>query len=169
MDIGNQKDLEIRAEVLSSDAVKIKKGTPVLFKRWGQEETLQGIVRVVEPAGFTKISSLGVEEQRVLVIVDITTEQDKWQALGDGYRLEAHFIIWEGKDILQVPTSALFRQGSQWAVFVAERGKAKRHTVEVGQRNGLEAQIISGLSEGEKVVAYPDDAISDGTRIKQRK
>lgn len=169
MDIGNQKDLEIRAEVLSSDAVKIKKGTPVLFKRWGQEETLQGIVRVVEPAGFTKISSLGVEEQRVLVIVDITTEQDKWQALGDGYRLEAHFIIWEGKDILQVPTSALFRQGSQWAVFVAERGKSRRRTVEVGQRNGLAAQIISGLSEGEKVVAYPDDAISDGTRIKQRK
>ncbi|HPD56260.1 MAG TPA: efflux RND transporter periplasmic adaptor subunit [Smithellaceae bacterium] len=169
MDIGNQKDLEIRAEVLSSDAVKIKKGTPVIFKRWGQEETLQGIVRVVEPAGFTKISSLGVEEQRVLVIVDITTEQDKWQALGDGYRLEAHFIIWEGKDILQVPTSALFRQGNQWAVFVAERGKARRRTVEVGQRNGLAAQIISGLSEGEKVVAYPDDAISDGTRIKQRK
>ena len=169
MDIGNQKDLEIRAEVLSSDAVRIKPGTRVLFKRWGQDEILQGVVRVVEPGGFTKISSLGVEEQRVMIIADITSGHEKWQALGDGYRLEAHFIIWEGKDILQVPASALFRQGGQWAVFVAERGKARKRAVEIGQRNGLAAQIISGLSEGEKIVAYPDDAISDGARIKQKK
>jgi HlyD family secretion protein len=169
MDIGNQKDLEIRAEVLSSDAVKIKPGTTVLFKRWGRDETLTGVVRVVEPAGFTKISSLGVEEQRVLVIADITSDQEKWQALGDGYRLEAHFIIWEGKNILQIPTSALFRLGNEWAVFAAEKGKARRRIVEIGHRNGLAAEIISGLMEGEKVVAYPDDAINDGTRIKQRK
>jgi HlyD family secretion protein len=169
MDIGNQKDLEIRSEVLSSDAVKIKEGTTVFFKRWGQDETLTGVVRVVEPAGFTKISSLGVEEQRVLIIADITSDQEKWQALGDGYRLEAHFIIWEGKDILQIPASALFRLGNEWAVFAAERGKARRRTVEIGHRNGLAAEIISGLMEGEKVVAYPDDSINDGTRIKQRK
>ncbi len=169
MDIGNQKDLEIRAEVLSSDAVKIKAGTRVLFKRWGLDENLTGVVRVVEPAGFTKISSLGVEEQRVLVIADITSEQEKWQALGDGYRLEAHFIIWEGKNILQLPASALFRSGSDWAVFAAEKGKARRRIVEIGHRNGLAAEIISGLMEGEKVIAYPDDAINDGTRIKQRK
>lgn len=169
MDIGNQKDLEIRAEVLSSDAVKIKAGTGVLFKRWGQDETLTGVVRVVEPAGFTKISSLGVEEQRVLVIADITSGQEKWQAMGDGYRLEAHFIIWEGKNILQIPTSSLFRLGNEWAVFAAENGKARRRIVEIGHRNGLAAEIISGLLEGEKVIAYPDDAINDGTRIKQRK
>ncbi|MBN1474920.1 MAG: efflux RND transporter periplasmic adaptor subunit [Syntrophaceae bacterium] len=169
MDIGNQKDMEIRAEVLSSDAVKIKEGTTVLFKRWGRDETLTGVVRVVEPAGFTKISSLGVEEQRVLVIADITSDQEKWQALGDSYRLEAHFIIWEGKNILQIPASALFRLGNEWAVFAAERGKARRRIVEIGQRNGLAAEIVSGLMEGEKVVAYPDDAIKDGTRIKQRK
>lgn len=169
VDIGNQKDMEIRAEVLSSDAVKIKAGTSVLFKRWGRDETLTGVVRVVEPAGFTKISSLGVEEQRVLVIADITSEQEKWQALGDGYRLEAHFIIWEGKDILQIPTSALFRLEDEWAVFAAQKGKARRRIVEIGQRNGLAAEIISGLLEGEKVIAYPDDSINDGTRIKQRK
>jgi len=169
MDIGNSKNLEVRVEVLSSDAVKIKKGTNVLFKRWGQEEPLTGRVRIVEPAGFTKISSLGVEEQRVLIIADITSPPEKWRALGDGYRLEAHFIVWEGKDILQVPTSALFRSGKDWAVFVEEKGKARRRLVEVGQRTGLTAEIISGLQESERVVAYPDDSVSDSTKIKPRK
>jgi len=169
MDIGNSKNLEVRVEVLSSDAVKIKQGTAVLFKRWGRDEPLTGSVRLVEPAGFTKVSSLGVEEQRVLVIVDITSPPENWQVLGDGYRMEAHFIIWEGKNILQIPASALFRLGNQWAVFVEEKGKAGRRVVEVGQRNGLAAEIISGLKENEKVVAYPDDSISEGTKIRQRK
>ena len=169
MDIGNSKNLEVRVEVLSSDAVKIKQGTAVLFKRWGRDEPLTGSVRLVEPAGFTKVSSLGVEEQRVLVIVEITSPPEKWQVLGDGYRMEAHFIIWEGKNILQIPASALFRLGNQWAVFVEENGKARRRVVEVGQRNGLAAEIISGLKESEKVVAYPDDSIGEGTKIRQRK
>ncbi|MCX5848753.1 MAG: HlyD family efflux transporter periplasmic adaptor subunit [Deltaproteobacteria bacterium] len=169
MDIGDSKNLEVRVEVLSSDAVKIKKGTEVLFKRWGSDETLTGKVRLVEPAGFTKISSLGVEEQRVLVIVDITSPPDKWSVLGDGFRMEAHFIIWEGKNILQIPASALFRSGTKWAVFVEERGKARNRVVEVGQRNGLAAEIISGLKENEKIVAYPDDSISNGTKIRSRK
>lgn len=169
VDIGDVKNLEVRVEVLSSDAVKIKKGTPVLFKRWGRDEPLTGIVRLVEPAGFTKISSLGVEEQRVLIIVDITSPSQKWNILGDGFRMEAHFIIWEEKNILQVPTSALFRSGTGWAVFVAEKGKARKRIVEVGQRNGLAAEILSGLKEKEKVVAYPEDSISDGTKIQARK
>lgn len=168
MDIGNAGNLEVRVEVLSSDAVRIKQGTPVLFKRWGRDEPLTGRVRRVEPAGFTKLSSLGVEEQRVLVIVDITSEPQMWRVLGDGYRLEAHFVVWEGQDILQVPTSALFRSGKEWSVFVEENGKARRRAVEVGQRTGLTAQILSGLKENERVVAYPDDAISEGTRIRQR-
>ena len=109
-----------------------------------------------------------MEEQRVLVIVDITSPPEMWRVLGDGYRLEAHFVVWEGKDILQVPTSALFRSGKEWAVFVEENGKARRRAVEVGQRTGLTAQIVSGLKENERVVAYPDDTISDGTRIRQR-
>lgn len=169
MDIGNSKNLEVRVEVLSSDAVKIKKGTNVLFKRWGREEPLTGRVLIVEPAGFTKISSLGVEEQRVLIIADITSPAEMWRVLGDGYRLEAHFIVWEGKDILQIPTSALFRSGKDWAVFVEENGKARRRLVEVGQRTGLTVEIVSGLNESERVVAYPDDSISDGTKIKPRK
>lgn len=169
MDLGNSRDLEVRVEVLSSDAVKIKKGTHVLFKRWGNDEPLLGIVRLIEPAGFTKISSLGVEEQRVLVLADITSPPEKWNVLGDGFRMEAHFIIWEGENILQIPSSALFRSGKDWAVFVADSGKARKRIVEIGQRNGLTAQIISGLKESEKIIAYPDDSISEGTKIKQRK
>jgi HlyD family secretion protein len=169
MDIGNADNLEVRVEVLSSDAVKMKKGTQVMFKRWGGDGTLTGVVRVVEPAGFTKVSSLGVEEQRVLVIADITSPPETWRVLGDGYRLEAHFVIWEGKDVLQVPASALFRLGKEWAVFVEDGGKARQRTVEVGRRNGLTAEIVSGLSEKEKVVAHPDDSIRDGTPIRPRK
>ena len=169
MDIGNAENLEVRVEVLSSDAVRIKKGTPVLFKRWGGDEPLSGAVRIVEPAGFTKISSLGVEEQRVLIIADILSEPDKWRALGDGYRLEAHFVVLEAKDVLQVPNSALFRSGKDWAVFASDKGKALKRLVEVGQRNGFTAEILSGIHENDKVIAHPDEAISDGTRIQYRK
>ncbi len=169
IDLGDSRDLEVRAELLSSDAVRIKKGTKVLFKRWGNDEPLAGKVRLVEPAGFTKISSLGVEEQRVLVIADITSPPDQWRVLGDGFRMEAHFVVWEGESILQIPSSALFRSGDKWTVFVEKGGRARKHIVEVGQRNGLAAQIISGLNEKEKVLAYPDDTISEGTKVRQRK
>ena len=170
MEIGNSKNLEIRVEVLSSDAVKIKKGSPVFFKRWGGEGTLTGIVKVVEPSGFTKISSLGVEEQRVLIIADITSPVEMWRALGDGYRLEAHFVVWEGKNILQVPTSSLFRVGKDdWAVFVEEKGRARQRIIKIGQRNGLAAEITAGVTEKEKVIAHPDDSVKDGTRISWKK
>ncbi|MFO7666672.1 MAG: HlyD family efflux transporter periplasmic adaptor subunit [Desulfobacterales bacterium] len=169
MDIGNSENLEVLVEVLSSDAVKIQKGTPVLFKRWGGDEPLLGAVRVVEPAGFTKISSLGVEEQRVLIIADIISLPEIWRVLGDGYRLETHFVIWEGKDVLQVPASSLFRSGEKWAVFVDDNGRARERKVEVGQRNGLKAEIISGIKVNEKVIAHPGDSVSDGSRIKSRK
>jgi HlyD family secretion protein len=169
MDIGNANSLEVRVEVLSSEAVKIKKGITVLLKRWGGDGILTGVVRVVEPAGFTKVSSLGVEEQRVLVIADITSPPDRWRVLGDGYRLEAHFVVWEGKAILQVPAGTLFRSGNRWAVFVEDSGKARLRTVEVGQRNGLTAEIISGLKEKEKVIAHPDDSIRDSSPVRQRK
>jgi len=169
MDIGNAKNLEVRVDLLSSDAVKIKKGARVFFKRWGGQGTLTGIVRVIEPAGFTKLSSLGVEEQRVLVIADMTSPSDEWRALGDGYRLEAHFVIWEGKEILQVPASVLFRSGTKWAVFLEDNGKARQRIVEIGQRNGLTAEIISGMKEKERVIAHPDDSISDGALIRRRK
>jgi HlyD family secretion protein len=169
MDVGNAGDLEVRVEVLSSDAVRIKTGTPVLFKRWGGEAPLSGAVRIVEPAGFTKISSLGVEEQRVLVIADILSPPDTWRVLGDGYRLEAHFVILEATDVLQVPNSALFRSGNDWTVFVFDNGRARKRPVEVGQRNGFTAEILSGINENEKVIAHPDEAIGDGSRIRSRK
>jgi HlyD family secretion protein len=169
MDIGNSRNLEVRVDLLSSDAVRVRRGTPVMFKRWGGSETLTGVVRILEPAGFTKISSLGVEEQRVPVIVDITSPQQMWQALGEGYRLEAHFVVWEGKEILQVPAGALFRSGKEWAVFVEEGGKARQRIVEVGQRNGLAAEIISGMKEKEKVIVHPDESVRHGTDIQPRK
>lgn len=168
IDIGDPKNLEVKVEVLSADAVKIKPGTSVLFERWGGNSTLSGKVRIVEPAGFTKISSLGVEEQRVLVIVDIASFPANGQNLGDGYRLEASFIIWEGKDVLQVPASALFRKQDGWAVFVVKNNRALKREVKVGQRTGLAAEILSGLAEGEEVISHPDNSIDDGTRIRPR-
>jgi len=166
IEIGDPKNLEVKVEVLSADAVRIKPGTSVLFERWGGNSVLSGKVRVVEPAGFTKISSLGVEEQRVLVIVDIASFPKSGQNLGDGYRLEASFIIWEGKDILQVPASALFRKQDGWAVFVVKNDRAVKREVKVGQRTGLAAEILSGLTEGEEVISHPDNSIEDGTRIR---
>jgi HlyD family secretion protein len=166
IDIGDPKNLEVKVEVLSADAVRIKPGTPVLFERWGGNSTLSGKVRVVEPAGFTKISSLGVEEQRVFVIVDLTSSDQNEQRLGDGYRLEASFIIWEGKDVLQVPASALFRKQEGWAVFVVKNNKAILREVKVGHRTGLAAEILSGLTEGEEVISHPDNSIEEGTRIR---
>jgi len=168
IDIGDPDKLNVKVEVLSADAVNIKPGTPVLFERWGGDSPLSGKVRVVEPAAFTKISSLGVEEQRVLVLADITSLPESWQSLGDGYRVEASFIIWEGKDVLQVPASALFRKGNGWAVFVMENKRARQRQVVVGHRNGLTAEIVSGLSEGELVIIHPDESIKDGARVRLR-
>jgi HlyD family secretion protein len=168
IEIGNPRALEVEVDVLSSDAVRIRPGTTVQFDRWGGDGFLEGKVRTVEPAGFTKISALGVEEQRVLVIADITSPPALWERLGDGYRLEASFLLWEGDDILQVPASALFRYENGWAAFVVEGGRAKRRTVTVGRRNGLVTQILSGMAEGETVISHPSDKIEDGTRIRKR-
>jgi len=168
IDIGDPEKLEVKVEVLSADAVKIKPGASVLFERWGGNSTLPGRVRVVEPAGFTKISSLGVEEQRVLVIVDLTSSDKGAQSLGDGYRLEASFIIWEGKDILQAPASGLFRNQEGWAIFVVKNNRALKREVRVGQRTGLVAEVLSGLTEGEEVISHPDNSIEDRTRVRPR-
>lgn len=169
VDIGDPAKLEVIVEVLSEDAVRIKPGTPVLFERWGGKEALKGSVRVIEPAAFTKISSLGVEEQRVFVIADIMSLPESWQRLGDGYRVEARFITWEGSDVLQVPASALFRKGDGWALFIIENKRAVMRAVEVGHRNGLQAEILSGITEGEMVITNPDDSIREGIRVSMRK
>ncbi|MBN1664280.1 MAG: efflux RND transporter periplasmic adaptor subunit [Deltaproteobacteria bacterium] len=169
VDMGDTKDMEVRVELLSADAVRIKPGTAVSFGHWGGKDTLTGKVKTIEPAGFTKMSSLGVEEQRVLVIVDMETPAQGRPNLGDGYRIEASFIVSEGQDILQIPVSALFRAGEKWAVFAAEGNRARRRIIDVGRRNGLNAEILSGIAEGAVVIAQPDDAIRDGERIRIRK
>jgi HlyD family secretion protein len=140
----------------------------VFFERWGGDASLTGTVTTVEPEAFTKVSSLGVEEQRVLVIADITSLPEEWKRLGDGYRVEASFVIWEGKDVLQVPASSLFRKGEGWAVFVVESSRARTRSVKVGHRNGLIAEITGGLSEQDMVITQPDDTVRDGVRIRLR-
>lgn len=168
LEIGNPTALEVIVDLLSTDAVRVEPGTRVLFERWGGERVLQGVVRLVEPTGFTKVSALGVEEQRVWVVVDLTSPPQAWQRLGDGYRVEASFILWEGSDVLQIPASALFRQAGDWAVFVITDDRADRRKVTLGRRNGLRAQILSGLKEGEQVILHPDESIEQGTRVTSR-
>jgi HlyD family secretion protein len=168
LEVGDPAVLEVEVDVLSADAVKIKPGMKVLFERWGGEAPLEGIVRIIEPVGFTKISALGVEEQRVFVISEFTSPAEQWQRVGDGYRVEARFILWHEDDVLQVPASSLFRYQQGWALFVVENNHAKRRVVKVGQRNGLTAQILEGVNEGEQVVNHPSDDVEDGRRVKQR-
>jgi HlyD family secretion protein len=168
IEVGNPRALEVVVEALSADAVRMAPGTRIRFARWGGEQDLEGVVRVVEPVGFTKVSALGVEEQRVLVIADITSPTEQWQRLGDGYRVEASFILWEEPDVLQIPASSLFRYQDGWAVFVMQNDRAVRKVVEIGQRNGLSAQVLAGLKQGELVITHPDDSIEDGVEVYQR-
>jgi HlyD family secretion protein len=168
VEIGDPRALEVEVDVLSADAVRIRPGTRVLFERWGGDGALEGVVRVVEPAGFTKVSALGVEEQRVWVIVDFKSPSEQWQRLGDGYRVEASFVLWEGEDVLQVPASALFRDSEGWAVFAVEEGRAVRRRVDTGQRTGLVAEVLGGLAEGDRVVVHPDDRLRDGVAVSGR-
>lgn len=168
LEIGDPQSLEVEVEVLSTYAVKIAPGSKVILDRWGGDQSVQGTVRVVEPSGFTKVSALGVEEQRVRVIVDFSSPREAWQRLGDGYRVDARFVLWTGEDVLQLPTSALFRHGEGWAVFAVQGGRARQTPIEIGQRAGLATQVLSGLDAGTRVVSHPDDKISDGTRVKPR-
>ena len=168
LEVGDPASLEVEVEVLSTHAVKIAPGSRVILDRWGGAQPLGGTVRVVEPSGYTKISALGVEEQRVRVIVDFSSPREAWARLGDGYRVEARFVLWEGQDVLQLPTSALFRQGEGWAAFVLDGRRARLTPVEIGQRAGLATQVMSGLKAGDRVVAHPDETIKDGVRVKPR-
>lgn len=168
LEVGDPSALEIIVDVLSADAVKIKPGMKVLFDRWGGDKPLEGIVRLIEPVGFTKTSSLGVEEQRVWIISDFTSPAEQWQRLGDGYRVEAKFILWQEEDVLQIPSSALFRYKDGWAVFAIENNQAKRKIVQIGQRNGLTVQTLSGLVENEKIINHPSDAVEDGVSVEER-
>ena len=169
MEIGDiAGELEVAVELLSSDAVKVAVGNSVIIDDWGGSKALAGIVDRIDPFAITKYSSLGVEEQRVPVTVSITSPVETHAALGHGYRVEARIVIWEDQNALIVPASALFRNSDSWAVFVASDGRAVLRDVEIGQNNGVSAQVLLGLSEGDQVVLYPSAAIVDGHAIAER-
>lgn len=165
LEVGDPTALEVEVDVLSADAVRIAVGMKVTFDHWGGDQPLNGIVRIIEPVGYTKTSALGVEEQRVLIISDFTSPIEMWQRLGDGYRVEASFIIWQQDDVLQIPTSSLFRYQNGWAVFVAKNGYATRREISIGQRNGLTAQVLEGIQVTEKIINHPSDEVEDGIRV----
>jgi HlyD family secretion protein len=168
LEIGNTRALEIVVELLSTDAVKVAPATPVELSRWGGDKPLQALVRLIEPAGFTKLSALGVEEQRVRVVADLTSPESDYARLGDGYRVEAAFILWQSDKVLQVPASALFRKGEQWQVFVIQNSVAQLRDVTVGHRNGLAAEITAGLKPGEMVIVHPNEKLAAGAQVKLR-
>lgn len=165
LDIGNLDDLEIQVDLLSMDAVRVRPGMRVEITGWGGDATLQGTVRRVEPAGFTRVSALGVDEQRVPTIVDFADVEAAADKLGVGFRVEAEFVLWEGEDVLQIPTSALFRSDGRWAVFVIADGRAREREVRTGRRSGMVTQILEGLEPGEIVVTHPGDRVRDGVRV----
>jgi HlyD family secretion protein len=166
--VGNPEALEIVVDVLTSDAVEIEEGAQVTIDRWGGEQALEGQVRRVEPSAFQKVSALGVEERRVNVLIDLDTPYEKWKQLGDGYRVETRIVVWKSQDVLQVPASAVFRHGDGWAVYRVEKGAARLAPVDIGKRDGDTAQVLEGLDEGQPVVLYPSDRVSDGTEVKRR-
>ncbi|MFO0368101.1 MAG: efflux RND transporter periplasmic adaptor subunit [Acidobacteriota bacterium] len=169
VELGDARAIEVVVEVLSADAVRIRPGMRVGLERWGGAKTLEARVRTVEPGGFTKVSALGVEEQRVRVVADLVSPEGEWAALGDGYRVEAAFVLWEGERVRQVAASAVFRVGEGWAVFVVEGGLARRRAVGVGHRSGLAVEVTGGLREGEVVVLHPDETVEEGKAVVEGK
>jgi len=163
--LSNPNKIEIVVDLLSTDAVKVKPGAPVIVEGWGGPAPLRAKVRLVEPYGFTKLSALGIEEQRVNVIVDFV---DPPAGLGDGYRVEARIVIWESPDVLKVPGSALFRSGEDWTVFVVEAGRARLLPVTSGHRNSLETEIKTGLEAGAEVILHPSNTLSAGSWVVSR-
>lgn len=168
IEVGDPANLEIVADLLSTDAARLRPGQAVEIEQWGGGKALAGRVRRVEPSGFLKISALGVEEQRVNVIIDLAGSPEERRGLGDGFRVEVRVVVWESPDALQVPTSALFRDEQGWAAFVMENGKAVRRRVEVGPQSDRAAAVLSGLREGEKVIIHPSADIADGVEVAPR-
>ena len=168
VEIGDSRNLEIVVDLLSADAVKVEPGQRVIIDRWGGDALLEGRVRLVEPFGFTKVSALGIEEQRVNVVIDLVSDEAEWRKLAHGYQVDLHIVLWEAEDALTVPLLALFRDGEQWAAFVESGGRAELRHVSIGRRNSLDAELIEGLDEGERVVLHPSDRVIEGVRLADR-
>ena len=170
VELADSHALELVVDVLTRDAIQIEPGAPVEITQWGGDLPLQGRVRMVEPSAFTKISALGVEEQRVNVIIDLGSRSDfadnpQMQALGDGFRVEVGIVVWEGQDVLEIPVSALFRSEQRWATWVVDQGVARLRLVEIGRREGLVVEVVAGLEAGEQVVIHPSDAVQEGVEV----
>jgi len=169
LDVGDPHDLEIVVDVLSTDAVEIRTGADVTIVHWGGEAALSGRVRRVEPAAFTKVSTLGVEEQRVNVLVDIASPAEQWAKLGDAYQVDTQIVVFTQDNATIIPSGALFRHGDQWNVYVVKDGRAQLRNIQILRRSGRLAAIASGLDQGEAVIAYPSDRIAPGVRVGVRK
>lgn len=168
LEVGDPKNLEVVVDLLSADAVKVKEGDHAVIEAWGGNETLAAKVRRIEPTGFQKVSALGIDEQRVNVRLSFNEPVSKHARLGHQYRVYTRIIVWSGDDALTIPLSALFRKGSDWAVFVDDGGSAKLQVVEIGRQNSRQAQVIAGLKPDDVVVLHPSDRIEDGARILER-
>jgi HlyD family secretion protein len=168
LELGDPEDLEIVVELLSTDAVRITEGAAATLEDWGGAPPLRARVSRVEPFGFLKISALGVEEQRVRVRLDLLDPPQMWESLGHGFRVEPAIEVWRGEDVLIAPVAALFRREGGWACYVVENGRARLRQVEIGQANGVDAEILNGLESGETLVLYPSDRIEDGVQVTER-
>ena len=167
IEIGDPLDLEVVADLLSTDAVQIKPGSPVQIDGWGGSP-IKGQVKRVDPAGFLKVSALGIEEQRVRTTIDFAEPSKVWSRLGHDYRVIVHVTVWSAEDVLTVPVGALFRNGNDWAVYAVKNGRARTTIVKIGHRNAQTAEVVSGLSAGNRVVLHPSDRVRDGSAVAQR-
>lgn len=168
LEIGDPEVLEVVVDLLTTDAVRVTPSTPVVVEGWGGDVPLRGRVRRVEPSAFTKPSALGVDEQRVNVVVALTDPRDRYAALGDGYRVEARIVLWQSDDVLRVPEGAVFRRGDGWAVFRVDGKVARLVPVRVGHRGDTDVEVLSGLEPGARVAVHPGDRVKDGARVSAR-
>ena len=169
VELGDPNQLEVVADLLSTDAVQVKPGSPVRIEQWGGSHPIAATVRRIEPSGFVKVSALGVEERRVNVVIELSEPAAAARALGDGYRVEVRIVVWRADDVLKVPVGSLFRRGNDWAVFVVANQRATLRTITVGHRNNDEVEVAGGLSTGESVVMHPPDTLTDETRVVPRR
>jgi HlyD family secretion protein len=167
IEVGDPLDLEVVADLLSSDAVQIVPGSSVWIDGWGGRP-IHGRVTRVDPAGFLKVSALGVEEQRVRITIDFADPPDAWSRLGHDYRVMVHVTVWKGEQVLSIPVGALFRRGDEWAVFAVKSGRARSTVIKIGHRNSRTAEVLSGLAEGDRVILHPSDRVREGTAVSQR-